>query len=698
MASTAHKGESVPIASTCSICREEFCSKSKLFKHLEEDHGVVDTTRKKMVRVAMCVGWISDEVTDVEDMKDSTARYEEESEAGTTLRRVESTLFSTIHSEFGSLTLSCDSNVEGGIIIPKSCARASQDRPTAPNAMERTAHGLSDMFVIALDHHPGPEETFVKKLNAALPDWLSVFSCKVLPGNGNFQAHRACTQRRYEYMLPLDGFLPKTEEEYALVPFHLIESKVYNDNPQWKKQSKHTHQLNDFETTSDDGDYRIRFFRVLKVIMKRFGGRFLLCHNFLSGGACPDDPSAYRIIDRFYHKDTVKCTKDNKDQHWIIFSISGDAFIRGQVRRMVAFAVAMARGWLPLRYFDYALYKAAYTKPVVEEDPKKVPELKQRKKMKIEKVPKDAHPDLTGPKEIERGFESIVDLPNVPGTGLYLAETKYAMFESKHTGMFLDPRRVPVEDRKTADVLGFSLMKSWKDKIQSHIMECAPSKYLLSGEWAQICKRNCDIMVSKADRATALRLRQEEELSESLKVRAGFPHSLNSAKILAYEKVLGLLREADNSGKWPSTSVSRRQVMSEEGLIENGGRGGTFTVGQFPKNLPQPKGNELFPELAEACFDLEKLILPERTPSTTIAINRHAQFKFHRDSGAGAGQTRSAIVALGDFAGGELQCEFDVEDIRYAPYEFDGWSQRHSTLPFVGERYSLVWFTPLGIE
>ena len=34
---------------------------------------------------------------------------------------------------------------------------------------------------------------------------------------------------------------------------------------------------------------------------------------------------------------------------------------------------------------------------------------------------------------------------------------------------------------------------------------------------------------------------------------------------------------------------------------------------------------------------------------------------------------------------------------RYNPLEFDGWMQRHWTLPFVGERFSLVWFTPLGI-
>lgn len=92
------------------------------------------------------------------------------------------------------------------------------------------------------------------------------------------------------------------------------------------------------------------------------------------------------------------------------------------------------------------------------------------------------------------------------------------------------------------------------------------------------------------------------------------------------------------------------------------------------------------------------LLCPHRTPSSTIAINRHAQFLPHRDTGIGNGQSQSLIVALGDFAGGEVVVETTPEDIRYRPLEFDGWSARHYTMPFVGERYSLVWFTPLGVE
>lgn len=102
-------------------------------------------------------------------------------------------------------------------------------------------------------------------------------------------------------------------------------------------------------------------------------------------------------------------------------------------------------------------------------------------------------------------------------------------------------------------------------------------------------------------------------------------------------------------------------------------------------------------ELLVACFQLEREIAPRRPPSSTIAVNRHAQFRPHRDSGAGNGQCNSLIVGLGNYVGGETVTENVAHNIRYNPIEFDGWGERHWTLPFEGERYSLVWFTPFGV-
>ena len=61
-------------------------------------------------------------------------------------------------------------------------------------------------------------------------------------------------------------------------------------------------------------------------------------------------------------------------------------------------------------------------------------------------------------------------------------------------------------------------------------------------------------------------------------------------------------------------------------------------------------------------------------------------------------QSRSLIVGLGDYKGGHLVVEGSEANIRYKPLEFDGWNQRHWTLPFEGERFSVVWFTPMGCD
>ncbi|CAE8641853.1 unnamed protein product [Polarella glacialis] len=174
--------------------------------------------------------------------------------------------------------------------------------------------------------------------------------------------------------------------------------------------------------------------------------------------------------------------------------------------------------------------------------------------------------------------------------------------------------------------------------------------------------------------------------------------SAQSQAPAAYEKVLRLLREAESSGKWPGISQGRQKVIKDSTLAENGGQGGSFSVGSMPPPLEAPNANLTFPELALAAFELEKALLPDRLPSSTIAINKRAQFLPHVDSGAGAGQGISLIVGLGDYTGGELVVEGVDHDIRYSALEFCGWTQRHWTLPFQGERFSLVWFTPLGCE
>ena len=77
-------------------------------------------------------------------------------------------------------------------------------------------------------------------------------------------------------------------------------------------------------------------------------------------------------------------------------------------------------------------------------------------------------------------------------------------------------------------------------------------------------------------------------------------------------------------------------------------------------------------------------------PFTSITMNFNYESRVHRDTFHVGG--RSRIVALGDFDGGELWVDgTGCIDVKDHWHDFDG-TQQHSTMPFVGERYSLIYF------
>ena len=158
-----------------------------------------------------------------------------------------------------------------------------------------------------------------------------------------------------------------------------------------------------------------------------------------------------------------------------------------------------------------------------------------------------------------------------------------------------------------------------------------------------------------------------------------------------YEAALTALRALTARG-WPSSSTARSKLLVAD-------EGGSFSVGATP-TAHQPNNNAES-DVVAAVFALERELIkrhfPSRQPSTMCAINRSARFRPHLDAGAGFGQRTSLIVGLGDYSGGDLVVERVEKNIRYAPLEFDGWRERHWTLPFKGERFSLVWFTPLTV-
>ena len=542
----------------------------------------------------------------------------------------------------------------------------------------------------------------------------------------------------------------------------------------WRTESPRSALDEHFPDDTEEGARRVRFFRILKMVFKSFGGKYQMFHNFASCGACPEDPCSQRTVDRIFHKSMARA---DDGKAWAVFSISGDNFLRGQIRRIFGTAIAVARGWLPEEFVDFAVRSSTVYRddlqmqerakqraekaelvrqerqrleaeaalqgvPVAEllarqeeENKGKKGKGKKATKAKGGSMKEKQKEGSSAREEKEEEFkekdwkdtrahrtslslqcEPLCLAPSVPAPGLYLAECRYGNWEAKYdctNGFVLDPRRA-----REVEAAGAARLNAWEREVQSHIMH-SPQMRTACQDWVDNTKAHCAALWERVQHDMAHIVRTDAELRDialglypSLReAKGGVPASTSVESAPAvYRRVLQLLQEADRSGAWPVSSVARQRLLSPaegaptEASLAAPSAGGTFTLGAFPSGTLQPKGNPLFPELLLAIFELERAILPNRVPSTTVAINKHAQFKIHRDSGAGSGQSTSAIVALGDFAGGELgldwvglqQQQKSVVDIRYSPAEFCGWTSRHFTLPFAGERYSLVWFTPQG--
>jgi len=96
-------------------------------------------------------------------------------------------------------------------------------------------------------------------------------------------------------------------------------------------------------------------------------------------------------------------------------------------------------------------------------------------------------------------------------------------------------------------------------------------------------------------------------------------------------------------------------------------------------------------ELYQELLQLASKILPPTFPWMSIQVNVNYQTAAHLDRG---NKGDSAIVAFGEYTGGELICGGESVDIKNRVVLFDGSQVLHSTSPFTGTRYSLVFHTP----
>jgi tRNA U38,U39,U40 pseudouridine synthase TruA len=419
-----------------------------------------------------------------------------------------------------------------------------------------------------------------------------------------------------------------------------------------------------------------------KVLQRRRFHNFtprVMAHEFLS----------FRRLDRFYHRVTLRI---DEKRPFVALSLTGDMFLQGQAVRIIGVWLALARGLIDPEIVDCLF---------------------------------------------DEEYPPLVPTPPVPLVGLYAVEASYMAWEGK-SKLILTPRHTDRYPSGWNNERTISAVKDW----HSHMHQIVAKAWMEKGvdengrlvaerewteqvlePWAETAKEHLkDYRAWKALQAADSVSRPTAILPPLDSVEATVP--------VLFEKVLYYLRKADASGLWPSTTPKRQLVMiasSTNGKSNTnmslsaahmraksnkadrpsayefsegqGQASGSFSVGAFPGDEhTQPKANTLFPELMKYAFELEMVLCPDREPSSTIAINRNAQFRPHTDSGAGAGQSTSLIVGLGTYVGGELVVEGEKKNIRYKALEFNGWTERHWTMPFQGERYSLVWFTPKGCE
>ena len=389
--------------------------------------------------------------------------------------------------------------------------------------------------------------------------------------------------------------------------------------------------------------------------------------------AVPSDAACQHIVDRFWLLGRpIVWRAAVGGRPYVRLQVNADALLEGQLEAMVGTAVCVWRGWLPREF------------PAVALDPTVV--------LRTPALPaglgylRRARFDWEAPKQ------ALFRKQRAP-----LTEERLAAFE------------VALVERLASSPVGTeAATRAWLEESERHTCPAI----LRTAERLGLAERlgSAAAPLAASGALTALHIaggaaaaddehgveHGAESITDAPAVFTDAPAVFTDAPAV-YADVLRLLRLADRSGQWPSTSRARARILSVEDVTTGGsfslrtpGRGAVTSTW----HAGSTRGNVLFEELVHATFALERALMPDRPPSTMVAVNRRALFRPHTDAGSGFGQSTSLIVGLGDYSGGELVVEGEPSDIRYKPLQFDGWRQRHWTLPFEGERFSLVWFTP----
>lgn len=144
------------------------------------------------------------------------------------------------------------------------------------------------------------------------------------------------------------------------------------------------------------------------------------------------------------------------------------------------------------------------------------------------------------------------------------------------------------------------------------------------------------------------------------------------------------------------TKIPHISAYRKKNLLIQGKTGYTMSFGfgnRFGLGNGEFYTNKKYPELYRIATEYGKSVLPSNFEWNCITINYNLQCKPHFDN---KNNGKSYILFLGDFTGGELIIEKDnikelysTDNIIY----FNASLLKHSTSAFIGERFSIIYFS-----
>ena len=709
------------VANVCRFCNETFDSRNALFKHLRSSRSCFEQLAKLQAagndggralnrhlfgtperhKVAIQFGyWIVSESDNDGNSNNANANeIAAELVCKAFLRALE-------NGQSSSLLVREEGEDREALFTLSSAAKLRH--PSL--VQEGTCCASTD--VIGVNYKGGPKEDldgvpgFVNQMQILAEEFLSkgtkhhhrfdslsrikVLAIKSLAVATKFHAEKNCTQRAYQYLLPVQW----------------IDSSA--DTREWihakTRKMENVETETSVPTRSGTPPSIVRLKKMLKLVESRdvtqvsaspaalvsSAGRYgnlwkkerRPFHNFcdpsLGSGsmASPSNENSWRSVDKCRLDGFVIDEANEKEEPFLVIEIRGDGFVVQQVRRIVATVVAMANGWLPVEFLQTAL-RADFS----------------------------------------------IETPIAPEGLLYLSSARFH---------FLD---LVLGSPLFHESLANRNASSWLTSLQSKLLQRWNQKDL---RWLDKLRDDTSPRIRSAfEKLKLCELGTEQQVrrKEAANTSENDTEVAFSIAPEPYLKTLSLLRNIRENKNWPRTSDSRSRLIRSPGRATRNGKDpdsnnafpkfkaraassefqghllqcGSFTVvnpKSFDGNIPSI--NKRFPELVQAVFELESHCLSNGsqsslgevpTPRSTSAsthciINRNVEFTPHFLNGKGKESCYSTIVGLGDYTGGGFVVDGESYDIRYEPLRYDGWKQIHSAEVFRGERFSLVWFTP----